>query len=141
MGISKQLLVTGLVAMLASGCDFVTDPDKLAEFQWGQISSSEFGGERIQLSTFGGQISLLGESLAPDQCYEAVPNFSESGRNLTLRVSFRSTRSQCDEGQTPFRWLATIRNLEARTYIVRAVQSYQDGAGATVEVVDTITFR
>ena len=29
----------------------------------------------------GGQISLLGETLAPSECYEAVPNFSE-GRDL-----------------------------------------------------------
>lgn len=137
---SKGVLVAAV--MVGTGaCDFVTEPDMLQDFQWGRISESEFGGDRIEISPFGGQISMLGESVSPTECYEAVPDFTDGGRTLTMKVTFRSTRANCPEGETAFRWLASIRGLERGTYTVRAIQVYQDGARPTVEVVDTITFR
>jgi hypothetical protein len=132
----------GLTALLLAvpGCDSLTGPQLLTDFEWGEVEEPANVQERILTSVVLGELYVLGQMQTPTRCYSIGFDFSQSGSQLTLRISAKPGNSpNCDQSLGAYRYTLTVHNLEHNTYNLRVFHDITGAEGG--QFTETVVIR
>lgn len=136
----RSFVAVAALACAAAGCDLVTDPDPLEDFQWAELTHGETVDERVDVTVVPGEIFILGELNTPTACYSLTADFDKNGSRLLLRISARSTNTpNCQPILGAYRYTAVLRHLNRGTY--EFTVEHDVGGGDTREFTESVTIR
>jgi hypothetical protein len=120
----RALSALAVIGLVAGGCDLVTEPTPLEEFQWVAVENPDEVAEGVDVASFFGDVSLLGQLKTPTLCYKLESSFDKSGSALTMRVDAKSNDSpNCAQSAGGFRYTAVLRHLGTGSYTLRVIHS------------------
>lgn len=134
-------LLTGFalaVALLAvGGCSAITNPARLAVFDWGEVEDPTSVVDGIDPAVALGEVFILGQVSTPTRCYRLNAEFDESGSEIRLHVRGEMANPDCADDDGGYRYTATIRNLAVGLYDLRVTHEVVGGETQTfTDMVD-----
>jgi hypothetical protein len=126
------VLVFAPALLAVSGCDLVTTPDLLQDFDWVAVENPDNIQEGIDAAVLAGDVQFLGQLRTPSLCYKLSADFNREGQTLNIRVDAASSNSPtCAQSSGGFRYTGALRNLGSGSYTFRVIHAV---AGQTEKV-------
>jgi hypothetical protein len=120
----------GAMLVIMSGC--LTEPGpKIDTFTWQVEPDPNEIVEGVTIAALFSDISFLGQTKTPTQCYRATSKLTVDGSTLTVNINIENSgATNCNQQPAGVRYSGSIQNLSPGTYTVHIIQNVS-GVGVT----------